>query len=147
MTARWDEARERSLKPGDAVYLPPHTRHRVTWTDPGGPTVWLALFIDAKLGPGPDIVEAVQLDDLELRPTFIKLHLEGAELAALRGVEKTLRRCRPRIAATVYHNRDGLWRTLKHLADTLENYRFYFRLHAWCATGAVAYAVPDETLH
>lgn len=45
------EAQERILGPGDAVYLPAHCRHRVEWTDPDHPTVWLALFIDGQLGP------------------------------------------------------------------------------------------------
>ena len=45
------EADERVLGPGDAVYLPAHCRHRVEWTDPDHPTVWLALFIDGQLGP------------------------------------------------------------------------------------------------
>lgn len=42
---------ELALGPGDAVYLPAHCRHRVTWTDPAQPTVWLALFVDAALHP------------------------------------------------------------------------------------------------
>ena len=33
----------RQLEPGDWVLLPAHFRHRVQWTDPNGPTVWLAL--------------------------------------------------------------------------------------------------------
>ncbi len=45
------EADDRILGPGDAVYLPAHCRHRVEWTDPEHPTVWLALFIDGQLGP------------------------------------------------------------------------------------------------
>ena len=31
------------LGPGDWVEIPAHCRHRVEWTDPAGPTVWLAL--------------------------------------------------------------------------------------------------------
>lgn len=31
------------LGPGDYVAIPPHARHRVTATDPSGPTVWLAV--------------------------------------------------------------------------------------------------------
>jgi cupin 2 domain-containing protein len=31
------------LRPGDWVFLPAHLRHRVEWTDPTGPTVWLAV--------------------------------------------------------------------------------------------------------
>ncbi len=45
------EAGDRALGPGDCVYLPAHCRHRVTWTDPDRPTVWLALFVAAKLAP------------------------------------------------------------------------------------------------
>lgn len=41
-------------------------------------------------------VSALAIDDLELDFCgLIKLDLEGAELLALRGAEKTLRRCRP----------------------------------------------------
>jgi cupin 2 domain-containing protein len=45
------EAEDRALGPGDAVYLPAHCRHRVTWTDPTRPTIWIALFVDPDLGP------------------------------------------------------------------------------------------------
>ncbi len=31
------------MKPGDYVHIPAHRRHRVEWTDPGQPTIWLAL--------------------------------------------------------------------------------------------------------
>ena len=37
------EAETRRLGPGDWVELPAHARHRVEWTDPDGPTVWLAF--------------------------------------------------------------------------------------------------------
>jgi cupin 2 domain-containing protein len=33
----------RRLRPGDWLLLPAHVRHRVDWTDPTAPTVWLAL--------------------------------------------------------------------------------------------------------
>lgn len=36
----------RTLTPGDYVYIPPHVRHRVTWTENEKETVWLALFLD-----------------------------------------------------------------------------------------------------
>jgi cupin 2 domain-containing protein len=38
-----DEAEPRLLRPGDHLLIPAHRRHRVEWTDPGTPTVWLAL--------------------------------------------------------------------------------------------------------
>lgn len=36
---------QKRLGPGDYLYLPPHCRHRVTWTDPNQDTIWLALFV------------------------------------------------------------------------------------------------------
>ena len=43
-----NEAAVRELKPGDWINIPAHCRHRVEWTDPAQPTVWLALHYDAK---------------------------------------------------------------------------------------------------
>lgn len=33
------------LGPGDYIWIPAHCRHRVEWTYPNGPTVWLALHL------------------------------------------------------------------------------------------------------
>jgi cupin 2 domain-containing protein len=33
-----------ALSPGDWVEIAAHRRHRVDWTDPDRPTVWLAVF-------------------------------------------------------------------------------------------------------
>jgi len=38
-----DEAQPRRMKAGDYLLIPAHCRHRVDWTDPMVPTVWLAL--------------------------------------------------------------------------------------------------------
>jgi cupin 2 domain-containing protein len=35
------------LKPGDHVHIRAHCRHRVAWTDPHAPTVWLAVYFGA----------------------------------------------------------------------------------------------------
>ncbi len=37
------EASPRTLKSGDHVHIPAHTRHRVVSADAGEPTVWLAV--------------------------------------------------------------------------------------------------------
>ncbi|OPY13410.1 MAG: Cupin domain protein [Syntrophus sp. PtaU1.Bin005] len=36
-----------TLKPGDSLLIPAHTRHRVEWTDPEQETIWLAVFFPA----------------------------------------------------------------------------------------------------
>jgi FkbM family methyltransferase len=92
---------------------------------------------------GKDAVRIEMLDALG-PASFLKLHLEGAELEALKGARELLRRDRPVVAATVYHNDDGIWRTPLWLMETLTDYRYLFRLHSWCGTGAVVYAIPEE---
>ena len=32
------------MRPGDFVNIPAHTKHRVEWTAPDEPTIWLAVF-------------------------------------------------------------------------------------------------------
>lgn len=46
---------ELDLAPGDAVLLPAHCRHRVSWTDPDQVSIWLALHFasDGMPQPGP----------------------------------------------------------------------------------------------
>jgi len=33
------------LNPGDYLFIPSHTKHRVHWTDPEMETIWLAIHI------------------------------------------------------------------------------------------------------
>lgn len=40
------EEGERDLRPGDALLIPAHVRHRVTWTTADPPTVWLAVHLE-----------------------------------------------------------------------------------------------------
>ena len=45
------EEEDRTLGPGDGLLQPAHCRHRVAWTQPDEPTVWLTIFIDPRLSP------------------------------------------------------------------------------------------------
>jgi FkbM family methyltransferase len=89
-------------------------------------------------------VRSRHIDALGLSPTFIKLHLEGGELAALKGAHRTLLSQRPIVAATIYHNADGIWKTPLWLMKTLPDYLFLFRADSWCGNGAVVYCLPKE---
>ena len=41
-----DEPAGRTLGAGDYVFIPARKRHRVEWTDPKQPTVWLAVHFE-----------------------------------------------------------------------------------------------------
>jgi cupin 2 domain-containing protein len=41
------------LLPGAFLNIPAHRRHRVEWTDPTQPTIWLAIHYES--GPAPDL--------------------------------------------------------------------------------------------
>lgn len=51
------ESDERTLTAGQAIWLPAHVRHRITWTHPDRPTVWCAVFATVdpvdRVGAGP----------------------------------------------------------------------------------------------
>lgn len=40
----YEEGKIIELNPGDGILIAPHQKHRVEWTDPYGPTIWLAVF-------------------------------------------------------------------------------------------------------
>ena len=39
------------MKPGDFVNIPAHRKHRVEWTTPDEPTIWLAVFYGSECIP------------------------------------------------------------------------------------------------
>ncbi len=80
-------------------------------------------------------------------PVFFKLHLEGAEHDALLGGLATIRHHRPIIAATVYHDADGLYRTARLMMTALEDYRFLFRLHAGAGQGPWSMRCRGRPVH
>ena len=93
---------------------------------------------------GSKLLDKVSIDDLDMSPTFIKLHIEGGELEALFGARNTITKNRPIIAVTSYHNSLGIYVLPKWLMSELTEYDFILRLHGWCGTGAVIYCIPKE---
>jgi FkbM family methyltransferase len=58
---------------------------------------------------------------------FIKMDIEGAELNALKGAEETIRRFKPKLAITVYHNLKDFWEIPEWLESLGLGYKFYLR--------------------
>ena len=56
-----------------------------------------------------------------------KRDIEGAELAALKGAEQSIRRFKPDMAITVYHTLTDFWEIPKYLNSLCLDYEFYLR--------------------
>ena len=79
-----------------------------------------------------------------IKPSYIKYHLEGYELEAIRGSLNTIERYRPIIAATTYHSEAGLHVLPLYLFNHLKDYVFMWRNHNYLGQGAVIYCIPKE---
>jgi FkbM family methyltransferase len=78
------------------------------------------------------------------RPTFIKLDVEGDELAALQGGRRTLEESQPVLAVCIYHRPEDLWTIPLFLHEALPMHRMFLRAHGWNGFELVAYAVPPD---
>ena len=77
-----------------------------------------------------ETVEIVALDDDISEPlTLIKMDIEGAEQSALRGCARHIREARPKLALSVYHNFEDLWKLPRMIDELAPGYRFYLRYH------------------
>ncbi|MCL2284591.1 MAG: FkbM family methyltransferase [Fibromonadales bacterium] len=93
---------------------------------------------------GETILETTTIDnvaeELKLAPTFIKMDIEGAELKALEGAEKTIRYCCPRLAISVYHKPEDIADILHYILRLVPEYKFYLRQHHYFFAETVLYA-------
>ena len=79
---------------------------------------------------GRDRVEIVALDDDITEPlTLIKMDIEGAEQSALQGCARHIREERPKLALSVYHNFEDIWKLPRMIEALVPGYRFYLRYH------------------
>jgi len=88
-------------------------------------------------------IQVVALDDVlpSFNPTFIKLDIEGAEPAALRGAAGTIRRSQPKLAVCVYHEPDHLWKIPILMRELLPTHLLALRYHQFNGFDVVAYAL------
>ncbi|MDL2216588.1 FkbM family methyltransferase [Desulfovibrio sp. OttesenSCG-928-M14] len=77
------------------------------------------------------------------RVDFIKMDVEGAELAALRGALRTIVRFRPKLAICVYHNY-GDYKNIPEFIQSLDlGYRLYLKKHFMNNWESVLYAKAE----
>jgi FkbM family methyltransferase len=89
-------------------------------------------------------ISVVSLDSaIDDGVTFIKMDIEGAEQNALKGMIKTIKKCRPKLAVCVYHHVEDLWEIPLWMADNIDGYKYYIRHHSRLAGETVLYAIPS----
>ena len=93
-------------------------------------------------------VDAVLVDDIaaEENVTFIKFDLEGADIPALIGSEKTIKRCKPKLALSIYHNIEDLWEIPLLVKKMVPDYKLFVRHHTIHLWDKILYAAIEQDL-
>ena len=93
-------------------------------------------------------VDAVLVDDIAGNEavTFIKYDLEGADIPALKGAEKTIKRCKPKLALSIYHNIEDLWEIPLMVKEMVPEYKLYVRHHTIYLWDKILYAGIETDL-
>ncbi len=97
-------------------------------------------------GDGERSIQTISIDGMLAgdRASFIKMDIEGAETEALIGAEKTITKYRPKLAISVYHNEDDLWKIPYYIRKKYPWYKLYMRHYTTITTETVLYAVEDK---
>jgi FkbM family methyltransferase len=99
-----------------------------------------AIFAD----DGEIDMAVTTIDDVigEGRVTFIKMNIEGAEIDALDGARRTIRRCLPKLAISAYHRPNDLWQIAQVIREISSRYDLFLRQHDGGVIETVLYALP-----
>ncbi len=91
---------------------------------------------------GDTAAQTVALDQAvpDFHPTYIKMDIEGAEPAALRGAQEIISRDKPDLAVCVYHAVNHIWDIPLLLDSWNLGYRFFLRSYNACTMETVLYA-------
>jgi FkbM family methyltransferase len=66
-------------------------------------------------------------DDIQEPVTFIKMDIEGAEIAALLGAERQIRQNKPKLAISLYHKLSDIVEIPRLIKSFVPEYRFYLQ--------------------
>jgi FkbM family methyltransferase len=126
------------------------TAHRLAISDTEGTiSIEHGHGAASRIGFGSDAVTMTTIDRFSAAtepPTLIKLDIEGAEPAALRGARSVIAEHAPAVAVCVYHAQDHIWSIPLQLHDYVEEYRFKLCPHWLDGWDLVLYAVPRDRM-
>lgn len=73
--------------------------------------------------------------------TYIKMDIEGAEIAALTGAENIIRKQKPKLGIRIYHKKDDLWSIPKLILQYNPEYKLYIRHYSLTVYDTILFAV------
>jgi len=86
-------------------------------------------------------IQTKTIDSLGLeRVSFIKMDIEGAELNALKGAEKTILKDKPKLAICIYHSLEDMISIAEYIHKLIPEYKLYVRQYNFI-TETVLYAI------
>lgn len=91
---------------------------------------------------GISSIEVCSLDEIldGISPTFVKMDIEGSELKALKGARRTIEKCHPRMAISLYHKPEDIISIPKQILEINSSYHFYIRCYQSQGYEMVLYA-------
>lgn len=95
--------------------------------------------------PDGDEIKLMTIDDVTRteRVTFLKMDIEGAEMAALKGARETIKKHQPLLAISIYHKPEDLVTIPAFILSLHADYQFWLRAHhPRLACDMVLYAIP-----
>ena len=99
---------------------------------------------------GKSSIKTITIDDyikekaIDDKVTFIKMDIEGAEMKALEGAQKTISRDKPKLAISVYHSADDLVDIPLYVKKLNPGYTIFFRHYSSTVCETVMYAVDKS---
>ena len=61
--------------------------------------------------------------------TWIKMDIEGAEMDAIHGAEKTIKNNHPKLTICIYHSDEDMLRIIEYIHNLVPEYKLYVRQH------------------
>jgi len=98
----------------------------------------------SKISEDGEIEISVDLLDhiLDDAVSFMKMDIEGGEKLAIEGARQTILKNHPRLAVSVYHVGDDLWRIPEQIMTIRDDYKIYLRHYTEGVTETVMFFIP-----
>ncbi len=129
-----------------------HTLNYVVYTHAGVSNANGSIGFDSLLSSNgskfsmnaKEVVRTIRIDQLPDASSynFLKFDIDGEELNALKGAERTIKKNKPCLAISTYHQPSHHWEILNYLSSYQDQYSFFLRVHGEQTFDAILYMLP-----